>query len=80
MHEMGIHGAFFESSCLEVIQAMNEPEDIVIELGVEARDVRIKSQILNFLNLSHVSRTANTRPHCLAKYGLTCEFKAQIEE
>jgi len=33
----GIHGAFFESDCLQVIQAVNDPKDIVMELGAVAR-------------------------------------------
>ena len=79
-HETGIHGAFFESDCLEVVQAVNEPHDIVMELGVVARDVSIKSQIFNFFHLSHVNRAANTVAHCLAKYGLTCcELQVWLE-
>jgi len=71
-HETGIHGGFFETDCLEVILAVNEPEDIVMELDVLASDLRIRSQILHLFYLSYVNRAANTAAHCLPKYGLTC--------
>lgn len=74
--ERGYHRLMLESDLLTTVNVLNQEAPCLSICGQLVEDIRARLKYFSCCNVQHVSRTANTTAHSLAKYALFLSFDA----